>query len=74
MNNTSHNVSTHGGVDKVDPNVSVPETWAEKSYRNIQDSKSTYAYISTCTKSFDNCILDTTPAINIVNERNYITV
>ena len=39
MKNTSRNINIHGGIDKQDPNVSIPDTWAENSNRNIQDSQ-----------------------------------
>ena len=41
MKNTSRNINIHGGIDKQDPNVSIPDTWAENSNRNIQDSQGT---------------------------------
>ena len=42
MKNTSRNINIHGGIDKQDPNVSIPDTWAENSNRNIQDSQGTH--------------------------------
>ena len=36
MKNTSRNINIHGGVEKLDPNISIPETWAENSNTNIQ--------------------------------------
>ena len=40
MNNNSRNINIFGGIDKLDPNVSIPDTWASNSNRNIQDSQS----------------------------------
>ena len=40
MKNTSRNINIHGGVEKLDPNISIPETWAENSNCNIQSSQS----------------------------------
>jgi hypothetical protein len=45
MKNTSRNVNLHGGIDKMDPNISIPETWAENSNRNIQESQSSITFI-----------------------------
>ena len=42
MSNNDRNISIHGGIDKLDPNVSVPDSWAENSNRNIQDSQGAY--------------------------------
>ena len=42
MKNTSRNINIHGGIDKQDPNVSIPDTWAENSNRNIQDAQGTH--------------------------------
>ena len=39
MKNTSRNINIHGGVEKLDPNISIPETWAENSNTNIQSSQ-----------------------------------
>ena len=44
MSNNDRNISIHGGIDKLDPNVSVPDSWAENSNRNIQDSQGMYTY------------------------------
>ena len=40
MKNTSRSINLHGGVEKLDPNISIPETWMEHSNRNIQESQS----------------------------------
>ena len=37
--NTSRAINLHGGIEKVDPNISIPETWADFSNRNIQASQ-----------------------------------
>ena len=39
MKNTSRGINLHGGIEKIDPNISIPDTWAENSNRNIQDSQ-----------------------------------
>jgi len=39
LRNTSRAINLHGGIEKIDPNVSIPETWAENSNRNIQESQ-----------------------------------
>ena len=39
LQNTSRAINLHGGIEKVDPNVSIPETWADFSNRNIQASQ-----------------------------------
>ena len=46
MRNTSRNINLHGGVEKMDPNVSIPETWAEHSNRNIQESQSSTTFVT----------------------------
>ncbi len=40
MKNTSRSINLHGGIEKIDPNISIPDTWAEHSNRNIQESQS----------------------------------
>ena len=42
MNNRSRNINIYGGIDKLDPNISIPDTWAQNSNRNIQDSQSKF--------------------------------
>ena len=49
MKNTSRNINIHGGIDKQDPNVSIPDTWAENSNRNIQDSQGKVIVFVSCT-------------------------
>ena len=39
MKNTTRSINFHGGVEKQDPNISIPDTWADNSNRNIQDSQ-----------------------------------
>ncbi len=39
LQNTSRGINVHGGIEKMDPNVSIPDTWAENSNHNIQDSQ-----------------------------------
>lgn len=40
LQNMSRNINLHGGIEKVDPSVSIPETWADFTNRNIQSSQS----------------------------------
>ena len=42
LQNTSRAINLHGGIEKVDPNISIPETWADFSNRNIQASQCKY--------------------------------
>ena len=42
MSNSSRNINIYGGIDKLDPNISIPDTWASNSNRNIQDSQSKF--------------------------------
>ena len=53
MRNTSRNINLHGGVERLDPNISIPETWAEHSNRNIQESQSstTFDFLSCSLKN-----------------------
>ena len=39
MNNGSCTVDIHEGVEKLDPNISQPDSWAENSHQNILDSQ-----------------------------------
>ena len=39
LQNTSRSINVHGGIEKMDPNVSIPDTWAENSNHNIQESQ-----------------------------------
>ena len=38
-------INLHGGIEKVDPSVSIPETWADFSNRNIQASQCKFLYM-----------------------------
>ena len=44
MNNGSCTVDIHEGVEKLDPNISQPDSWAENSHQNILDSQGIYTY------------------------------
>jgi hypothetical protein len=46
MGNTSRNINIFGGIDKLDPNISIPDTWAQNSNRNIQDSQSKIMFLA----------------------------
>ena len=39
LNNVSRAINLHGGIEKHDPHVSIPESWADFSNRNIQASQ-----------------------------------
>eukprot|EP00095_Tigriopus_kingsejongensis_P012014 maker-scaffold1285_size50744-snap-gene-0.13 protein:Tk12014 transcript:maker-scaffold1285_size50744-snap-gene-0.13-mRNA-1 annotation:"Tektin-3" len=45
LQNTSRAINLHGGVEKMDPNVSIPDTWAENSNHNIQESQGEFQLI-----------------------------
>ena len=47
MNNGSCTVDIHEGVEKLDPNISQPDSWAENSHQNILDSQGIFTMIST---------------------------
>lgn len=42
LQNQSRGINVHGGIEKMDPNVSIPDTWAENSNHNIQESQGTF--------------------------------
>ena len=42
MKNTSRKINLHGGVEKLDPNVSIPATWADHSNNDINSSQSKF--------------------------------
>merc|ERR1711936_1023517 len=54
--NTSRAINLHGGIEKVDPNVSIPETWADFSNRNIQASQSARSSSQRLRGEVDNLI------------------
>ena len=56
MKNTSRSINLHGGVEKLDPNISIPETWMEHSNRNIQESQSNI-FLPFSSRNFDFEIL-----------------
>jgi len=39
LQNSSRSINLHGGIEKVDNNVSIPESWMDFSNRNIQESQ-----------------------------------
>jgi len=45
MNNGSCTVDIHEGVEKLDPNISQPDSWAENSHQNILDSQGIYIHM-----------------------------
>jgi len=56
LQNTSRAINLHGGIEKVDPNVSIPETWADFSNRNIQASQSARSASQRLRGDVDNLI------------------
>ena len=42
MNNGSCTVDIHEGIEKLDPNISQPDSWADNSNQNILDSQGMY--------------------------------
>ena len=52
MNNGSCTVDIHEGVEKLDPNISQPDSWAENSHQNILDSQGKFKMI-TSMKTFN---------------------
>ena len=56
MRNTSRNINIHGGIEKLDPNISIPETWAEHSNRNIQESQSSRSNSQRLRSDVDNLV------------------
>ena len=36
MKNTSGGINLHGGIERVDNHVSIPDSWVDYSHRNIQ--------------------------------------
>ncbi len=39
LQNSSRAINIHSGIEKMDPNVSIPDTWAENSTFNVQESQ-----------------------------------
>jgi len=39
LHNNSRSINLHGGIEKVDTNISIPESWAHFSHNNIQGSQ-----------------------------------
>merc|ERR1719245_2045777 len=56
LQNTSRAINLHGGIEKVDPSVSIPETWADFSNRNIQASQSARSSSQRLRGEVDNLI------------------
>ena len=56
MNNGSCTVDIHEGVEKLDPNISQPDSWAENSHQNILDSQGIYIlHMYECVSMY-NCL------------------
>lgn len=56
LQNNSRDVNLHGGIEKVDSNVSIPETWADFSNRNIQSSQAARSATVRMMSEVDNLI------------------
>ena len=56
MNNGSCTVDIHEGVEKLDPNISQPDSWAENSHQNILDSQGIYILNMYDCVSMYNCL------------------
>lgn len=56
LSNNSRAINLHGGIEKVDPNVSIPETWMDFSHRNIQASQAARAATARMMSEVDNLI------------------
>jgi len=39
LHNQSRNINLHGGIERVDPSITIPDTWAEFSNNNMQKSQ-----------------------------------
>ena len=42
MRNHSYNIKLVGGVEKRDPNVSIPGTWSKQTNQNIKESQGNF--------------------------------
>ena len=42
MRNHSYNIKLVGGVEKRDPNVSIPGTWSKQTNQNIRESQGNF--------------------------------
>lgn len=56
LQNTSRAINLHGGIEKMDPNVSIPDTWAENSNHNIQESQAARSTSQRLRSDVDNLI------------------
>jgi len=56
LNNKSRAINLHGGIEKVDTNITVPETWADFSHRNIQASQAARSATARMMSEVDNLI------------------
>lgn len=54
LQNTSRSINMHGGIEKMDPNITIPDTWAENSNHNIQESQGESANTSLPCESLRN--------------------
>ncbi|KAG8247232.1 tektin-3-like [Homalodisca vitripennis] len=68
LNNYSRGINYYGGIDKFDPTITVPETWAENSNRIIQRSQGERAKSAQLRTDADNLINEC--ANNIWNSWN----
>ena len=56
LNNSSRAINLHSGIEKVDSNITIPETWADFSHRNIQASQAARSATSRMMSEVDNLI------------------
>jgi tektin-3 len=56
LQNNSRDINLHGGIEKVDNNISIPETWADYSHRNIQASQAARSATARMISEVDNLI------------------
>lgn len=68
LNNFSRGINYYGGIEKYDPTICVPETWAENSNRIIQRSQSERSKSAQLRSDADNLINEC--ANNIWNSWN----
>ena len=48
MKNSSYDIKLHNGVERRDPNISIPGTWSKSTNQNIKESQSKFKYTSIC--------------------------
>ena len=79
MKNTSRKINIHAGVEKLDPNVSIPATWADHSNNDINSSQSKFKILyCKCMNSQEiehgKFITDLKIVIGAFLKKNYATI